>query len=116
MLLLRARVERALAALDERDRDGDLMALQRAALFSSLENDAWLLRSWNRSRALSARSLARPFVSSITSPFINEAAPEQVLSKEELARAHQQFLQSLPPRELTLFAARPSTPEHPEKG
>lgn len=132
LLRVRARVERALAALDARDREGprqgDVMVLQRRGLFSLLEDDAGLLRSW----------LSRPSNGAAPAPFVevipprqtidrvcagqgltrasldapaDEDGPARELSREELARAHQQFLESLAPRELRLFAARASTPK-----
>ena len=134
MLRVRARVERALAALDAREREGprqgDMMVLQRRGLFSLLEDDAGLLRAW-LSRPSSNSAPPAPFVevipprqtidrvcsghglSRVDAPAYEDGpARERALSREELARAHQQFLESLAPRELRLFAAHASTPKH----
>jgi hypothetical protein len=133
LLVVRARVERALAALDARVSDGlydgDLMALQRGAFCSALENDTRLFRSWGRSASLRAppfveviparQTIERTCAGASSSPAPLDAsggddasAHEQLLSPADLARAHQQFLDSLPPYERALFVARPRAERH----
>jgi hypothetical protein len=130
---VRARVERALAALDARASDGlydgDLMALQRGAFCSALENDTRLFRSWGRGSSLRAQpfveviplrqTIERTYAGPGSSPARLDAsgadegsADEQLISPADLARAHQQFLDSLPPCERALFVARPRAERH----
>jgi hypothetical protein len=133
LLVVRARVEKALAALDARGNDGmydgDLMALQRGVPFSLFESDTRLFRSWNRGTTLPAPPFVEviPLRQSIESTYAEQSASrapldasgwdegsacEQAISRAQLARAHEQFLDSLPPRERALFAAGPRADRH----